>query len=67
MRKGAKVFTFEYVKFEMCGDMEILSRQLLSGKESACQFRRCKRCKFDLWVGKMPGRRKWPPTPVFLL
>ena len=21
---------------------------------------------FDLWVGKMPWRRKWQPTPVFL-
>ena len=22
--------------------------------------------KFDLWVGKIPWRRKWQPTPVFL-
>ena len=22
---------------------------------------------FDPWVGKIPWRRKWPPTPVFLL
>ena len=21
---------------------------------------------FDLWVGKIPWRRKWLPTPVFL-
>ncbi|XDA86191.1 hypothetical protein R6Z07F_015941 [Ovis aries] len=21
---------------------------------------------FDPWVGKIPWRRKWPPTPVFL-
>ena len=32
-------------------------------KESACQ---CRRCKFDPWVGKIPWRRKWQPTPVFL-
>ena len=38
----------------------------LSGKESACQGRRCKRCRFDLWVGKIPWRRKWQPSPVFL-
>ena len=37
-----------------------------SGKESVCQYRRCKRCGFDSWVGKMPWRRKWQPTPVFL-
>ena len=21
---------------------------------------------FDPWVGKMPWKREWPPTPVFL-
>ena len=35
----------------------------LSGKESACQ---CKRCGFDPWVGKIPWRRKWKSTAVFL-
>ena len=25
------------------------------------------RCEFDPWVGKVPWRRKWQPTPVFLL
>ena len=33
------------------------------GKESSCQ---CRRCGFDLWVWKVPWRRKWQPTPVFL-
>ena len=37
-----------------------------SGKELACQHRRCKRLRFDPWVGKIPWRRKWQPTPVFL-
>ena len=37
-----------------------------SGKETACQCRRCKRCRFDLWVWKIPWRRAWQPTPVFL-
>ena len=27
------------------------------------QFRRC---RFDSWVRKIPWRRKWQPTPVFL-
>ena len=35
----------------------------LSRKESACQ---CKRHGFDPWVRKIPWRRKWQPTPVFL-
>ena len=37
-----------------------------SGKEPACQWRRYKRCRFNLWVGKIPWRRAWQPTPVFL-
>ena len=36
----------------------------LSGKESAYQNRRL---GFDPWVRKIPWRRKWQPTPVFLL
>ena len=35
-----------------------------SGKESTGQ---CKRCQtFRPWVGTIPWRRKWQPTPVFL-
>ena len=26
-----------------------------SGKESACQCKRCKRLRFDFWVRKIPG------------
>ena len=35
----------------------------LSGKESTCQ---CRRPGFDTWVGKIPWRRKWQLTAVFL-
>ena len=38
----------------------------LSGKGSACQCRRYKRCGFDPWVGKIPLGRTWQPIPVFL-
>ena len=38
----------------------------LCGKESVCQCRRHKRCRFDPWIRKIPWRRKWQPTPVFL-
>ena len=38
----------------------------LSGEESAHQCRRCKRHGFDPGVEKIPWRRKWPSTPVFL-
>ena len=37
-----------------------------SGKEPTCQCKRCKRPMFDPWVRKIPWRRKWQPTPVFL-
>ena len=37
-----------------------------SGKEPVCQGRRPKRLRFNPWVGKIPWRRKWQPTPVFL-
>ena len=35
----------------------------LGGKESTCQ---CRRLRFDPWVRKIPWRRKWQPTAVFL-
>ena len=38
-----------------------------SGKERTCQCRKHKRYGFDPWVGKILWRRKWQPTPVFLL
>ena len=36
------------------------------GKDPACQCRRCKRCEVDPWVGKIPWRRAWHPSPAFL-
>ena len=38
-----------------------------SGKEPTCQSRRSKRHGFSPWVRKIPWRRAWQPTPVFLL
>ena len=31
-----------------------------------CQCRKCKRRGFDPWIGKIPWRRTWQPTPLFL-
>ena len=36
----------------------------LSTREAHLQ---CRRPGFDPWVGKIPCRREWIPTPVFLL
>ena len=38
----------------------------LSGKETTCQCRRCKRSGFYPWVGKISWSRKWQPTSVLL-
>ena len=68
-------FIIKQGKFERClGELlrflhcitEGLPRWL-SGKESTCQPRRCKRHRLHLWVRKIPWNRKWQPTPVFLL
>ena len=37
-----------------------------SGKEPTCQSRRRERLGFNPWVGKIPWRREWQSTPVFL-
>ena len=38
----------------------------LSDKEPACQCWRRKKFEFDPWVGKIPWKRAWQPTIVFL-
>ena len=37
-----------------------------SGKEAACQCGKHKSQGFEPWVGKIPWRRTWQSTPVFL-
>ena len=38
----------------------------LSGKKSTCQSKKCRRHPLDSWVGKIPWRRKWQSTTIFL-
>ena len=38
----------------------------VNGKEPSCQCRRHKGFRPNPWVGKIPWRRAWQPTPVFL-
>ena len=42
------------------------SRVVLAVKTPTCQRRKRERLGFDPWVGKIPWRRAWQPTPVFL-
>ena len=39
------------------------SGSVVKKKKSACQYRRC---SFNPWVRKIPWRRKWQPSPIFL-
>ena len=64
--------TWSYLRWSIHQDllMLLIQRGYLggtSGKESACQCRRRKRHRFNPWVGKIPWRKAWQPTPVFLL
>ena len=42
------------------------SQVALVVKNLLAQWRSCRRCRFDPWVRKIPWRRAWKPTPVFL-
>ena len=35
-------------------------------KEPVCKCRRHRRLRFDPWVGKIPWRKAWQPSPIFL-
>ena len=37
-----------------------------SGKEPACQRRTHKTGRFDTWIKKIPWRRAWQPTLIFM-
>jgi len=37
-----------------------------SAVKNVLAMRRHRRCGFNPWVGKIPWRRKWQPTPGFL-
>ena len=47
-------FPYENISFLLVAQVD---------KESACQ---CRRYDFSPWVRKIPWRREWKPTPVFL-
>ena len=54
--------SFSYIKFCQLW----LASQVVLVVEPACQWRRPKRHGFCPWVRKIPWRRKWQCTPVFL-
>ena len=46
--------------------VQFLGQEDLLEKGYPHQCRGYKRCRFDPWVEKIPWRRAWQPTPVFL-
>ena len=69
MQNAFEVFKFSKIKIKEAnqewstlGSTTGLPRWL-RGEESACQWRRL---GLDPWVGKIPWRRQWQPTPVLL-
>ena len=48
----------------ICLSNNFPDKNIHSDKKSTC---RCRRCRFDPWVRKIPGKRKLQPTAVFLL
>ena len=63
-RLRAKFYYYIIIISPLCKLLDFLGGA--SGKEPTCQCRRHKRCGFDPWVGKIPWRGAWQPTPVFL-
>ena len=49
-----------------CQIIKWASQMVLVIKNPSANTRRCKRCRFDPWVGKNPWGRKRQPIPVFL-
>ena len=68
--KGWNTFRWAFWNYLGLTTQVMKGSRWLRGKRICLQCRRCKRCqrcRFDPWVGKIPWRRKWQPTPVFLL
>ena len=61
---GCPMIVLQLSKIKLC---HILGFQGgASGKKPACQCVGDMRRGFDHWLGKIPWRRAWPLTPVFL-
>ena len=61
---------FKYCDFSQWEEYRLCWFELswwLCGSRICLQYRRHRRCELDPWVGKIPWRRKWQPTPTLLL
>ena len=64
---SAAVFGLQKVKYYLATEKKSIAGGA-NGKEPTCQFqcRKHRRCRFDPWITKIPWRRKWKHTSVFL-
>ena len=61
---GSTAFSkHSFVHLEVLGSS---GKESCTGKESACQCRKPRRCRFSPWMGKISRSREWQSTPVFL-
>jgi len=51
---------------ELLGHMVVLGFPSDSAVKKPPACRRHRKCRLDPWVGKIPWRREWQPTPVTL-
>ena len=63
--EGAEQYPFITILMKILLKIFVLIQVVLSGKEPTCKCRRLKRHGFDPWVGRIPWRMEWQPTPVF--
>ena len=53
-------------KKELYHNRVSLVAQIVKKKTNNKNCLQCRRPRFDPWVGKIPFRRAWQPTPIFL-
>ena len=76
--ESLRMFPFTLTLFALQGNSSVICRcsdseatqngftfNWVIKKKPASEYRR-QRCGFNPWVGTIPWRRKWQPTPVFL-
>ena len=65
MGPDAMIFVFWMLRFKPTSGASGKKKKEKK-KKSTCQCRRCESHGFDPGIGKIPWRRAWQPTPVFL-
>ena len=60
------IHSFSYLLSIYCVPWVSQMALVVAPLETTCQCRRDKRHGLDPWIGKVPWRRAWQPTLVFL-